>query len=58
MNRPGVLITGCDTGLGREFAIQYARAGFEVHAAAAVAASGRQLVVNHELRVSRQWSTR
>ncbi len=32
MNRASVLITGCDTGLGREFAIQYARAGFEVHA--------------------------
>lgn len=32
MTRPTALITGCDTGLGREFAIQYAQAGFEVHA--------------------------
>jgi len=29
---PSVLITGCDTGLGREFALQYAQAGFTVHA--------------------------
>ncbi len=29
---PSVLITGCDTGLGREFALQYAHAGFTVHA--------------------------
>lgn len=29
---PSVLITGCDTGLGREFAVQYARAGYSVHA--------------------------
>lgn len=27
-----VLITGCDTGIGREFAIQYAQAGFSVFA--------------------------
>lgn len=27
---PTVLITGCDTGLGREFAIQYARDGWRV----------------------------
>jgi NAD(P)-dependent dehydrogenase (short-subunit alcohol dehydrogenase family) len=27
---PSVLITGCDTGLGREFAVQYAQAGFAV----------------------------
>ncbi len=27
---PSVLITGCDSGLGREFAIQYAQAGFSV----------------------------
>ncbi len=27
-----VLITGCDTGIGREFAIQYAADGHEVHA--------------------------
>jgi len=27
---PTVLITGCDTGLGREFAIQYARDGWSV----------------------------
>ena len=27
---PTVLITGCDTGLGREFALQYAHAGFSV----------------------------
>ncbi|MGE0314602.1 MAG: SDR family oxidoreductase [Lautropia sp.] len=32
MTRPCALITGCDTGLGREFAIQYAKAGYEVHA--------------------------
>ena len=29
---PSVLITGCDTGIGREFAIQYAQAGFSVFA--------------------------
>ncbi len=29
---PSVLITGCDTGLGREFALQYAQAGFTVYA--------------------------
>lgn len=29
---PSVLITGCDRGLGREFALQYAQAGFTVHA--------------------------
>ena len=29
---PSVLITGCDTGLGREFALQYARAGCTVYA--------------------------
>lgn len=29
---PSVLITGCDTGLGREFARQYAQAGYTVHA--------------------------
>ena len=29
---PSVLITGCDTGLGREFARQYAHAGFSVYA--------------------------
>jgi len=29
---PSVLITGCDTGLGREFALQYAQAGFAVYA--------------------------
>ena len=29
---PSVLITGCDTGLGREFALQYAQAGYIVHA--------------------------
>ncbi len=27
---PSALITGCDTGLGREFALQYAQAGFSV----------------------------
>lgn len=27
---PSVLITGCDTGLGREFAIQYSQQGFQV----------------------------
>jgi len=29
-NVPNVLITGCDTGLGREFALQYAQSGFSV----------------------------
>lgn len=29
---PSALITGCDTGLGREFATQYAQAGFAVYA--------------------------
>ena len=29
---PSVLITGCDTGIGREFARQYAQAGFVVFA--------------------------
>jgi NAD(P)-dependent dehydrogenase (short-subunit alcohol dehydrogenase family) len=29
---PSVLITGCDTGIGREFALQYAHAGFLVYA--------------------------
>ena len=29
---PSVLITGCDTGIGREFARQYAQAGFVVYA--------------------------
>ena len=29
---PSALITGCDTGLGREFALQYAQAGFTVYA--------------------------
>lgn len=29
---PSALITGCDTGLGREFALQYAQAGFVVYA--------------------------
>ena len=29
---PSVLITGCDTGIGREFARQYAQAGFSVYA--------------------------
>ena len=29
---PSVLITGCDTGLGREFALQYAQAGSTVFA--------------------------
>ncbi len=29
---PSALITGCDTGLGREFARQYAQAGFTVYA--------------------------
>ena len=31
-SRPTVLISGCDSGLGREFAIQYAQEGFDVHA--------------------------
>lgn len=30
--KPSVLITGCDSGLGREFALQYAHAGWEVWA--------------------------
>ncbi len=29
---PSVLITGCDSGLGREFALQYAQEGFSVWA--------------------------
>ncbi len=29
---PSVLITGCDSGIGREFALQYAQAGFNVYA--------------------------
>ena len=29
---PSALITGCDTGLGREFALQYLQAGFTVYA--------------------------
>ena len=29
---PSVLITGCDKGIGREFALQYAQAGFTVYA--------------------------
>jgi len=29
---PSILITGCDSGLGREFAIQYAQAGYTVWA--------------------------
>jgi NAD(P)-dependent dehydrogenase (short-subunit alcohol dehydrogenase family) len=29
---PSALITGCDSGLGREFALQYAQAGYTVYA--------------------------
>jgi len=27
---PTVLVTGCDTGIGREFAVQYSKAGYDV----------------------------
>ncbi|HVL59604.1 MAG TPA: SDR family oxidoreductase [Burkholderiaceae bacterium] len=51
---PSVLITGCDTGLGREFAIQYARAGFTVWATYADPANaiGDERIRHHALDVT------
>ncbi|MDN2564871.1 SDR family oxidoreductase [Aquibium sp. A9E412] len=53
---PTTLITGCDTGIGREFALQYARAGWSVvatHRDIANAIAGVEGIRNLPLDVTR-----